>query len=976
MHGAEQEETSPGGPATASGQADREPAVASEAAIGERLGPYRIERPLGHGGMGSVFLAVRDDAIRQAVAVKILDRPSRNPGVLQRFEQERRILASLDHPHIARIIDAGRTPAGLPYFVMEYVDGVPITQYCIENRLSTAQRLELLCDVLDGVTHAHQRLVIHRDLKPANILVRSDGVVKLLDFGVAKLLDPTERRVHTATGQTPFTPGYAAPEQLKGEAATVATDVYMLGVLLYEMVTEVLPFDSNDVASLVSDTLGGRPPAPSRVRRGQGAAEGPMTDLDHIALMALRKEPARRYASVDQLARDVRAYLTRRPVAARPDSLAYQISKLVQRNPWAVVGAGAITLALVGGVALSQIHARQLAVERDAAEAARAQAETARLEMARVAAFQEEQLRAIEPNRFGAALRAALLEGVERLPEAQPPLTLSDAERARLEAALARLNLTDVGLTVLGTQVFAPAEAVINQRFAGQPLVRARLLQTLATTLRGLGRLEQSQASQETALSLFTQQLGSAHAEALNARVERGVLAMRQGRFDAAERDLTEALVRAREALGPRHRITLESTANLGDLRFAQGRAGEAERLLSEAVTALRAQLGVQHPETLQWMRKLGTVLGEAGRLDAAETLLSDALAGHRARYGDRHHATLATLNELGILRYRQGRIEESERLFSEALAGQRELLGSTHGETLALMNNVAALRVRQDKLTEALGLFEELLSGQMRILGPEHVGTLTTRNNYAGLLRRLGRLDEAEREQRAVLAASMETLGPDSEVTLRHRSTLGLILMARNELDAAEEALRTVLERRAAQLAPGHPDIDRARANLAALLNRRGAFAEAETLIAPVVERRARTLNAQDPATLRARAIHAEAALGQGRHGEAEGHLREVVEQQTVLLGPRHLNTLTSRIVLAQARAHLGQADRALAGADAALGVARSALAPDHPDLAAVLRRVALVRATLGDDSGANALLAEADAIGARVNAANDLQD
>jgi len=364
--------------------------------VGPRVGTYRLVRELGQGGMGAVYLAVRDDdAFHKRVAVKVLKRGMDTEAIVRRFRTERQILAGLDHPNIARLLDGGTTADGRPYLVMEYVDGAPLVEFAESRQLDTTARLDLFLQVAAAVQYAHQNLVIHRDLKPANVLVTHDGVPKLLDFGIAKLLNPEmagQTLAPTAAGLQLMTPEYASPEQVRGETVTTATDVYSLGVLLYELLTGRRPYRLTsravaDIARAVAEAEpvrpsvavaeppaadgpvttrpGTRPPAPGDTQRRRRRLEG---DLDNIVLKALSKEPARRYASVDQFAEDVRRHLAGLPVLARHDTLGYRASKFVRRHRGAVTAAAAVFLALVAGLVGIAWQARVARAERLRAE--------------------------------------------------------------------------------------------------------------------------------------------------------------------------------------------------------------------------------------------------------------------------------------------------------------------------------------------------------------------------------------------------------------------------------------------------------------------------------------------------------------------------------------------------------------------------------------------------------------------------------
>src|SRR5450631_3086153 len=356
------------------------PDNAEEPFIGRQFGVYQVVREIGRGGLGAVYLAARaDDEYRKQVAIKVIRRGLDTDDIIRRFRNERQILAQLDHPNIARLIDGGTTDEGLPYFVMEYVNGEPIGAYCDAHVLTTTERLNLFRKVCATVTYAHQNLVIHRDLKPSNILVASDGEPKLLDFGIAKLLGPEEEALaQTMAGQQIMTPEYASPEQVKGERITTVSDVYSLGVLLYELLTGQRPYrlktrTAEEIARAITDQEPARPSTaiatsdhpPSSILHSRSLRG----DLDNIVLMAMRKEPARRYTSVGQFSEDIRRHLEGLPVRARKDTVPYRTSKFVNRHRIGVAAAALVLLSLVGGIVATLIQVRTARRERAKAEA-------------------------------------------------------------------------------------------------------------------------------------------------------------------------------------------------------------------------------------------------------------------------------------------------------------------------------------------------------------------------------------------------------------------------------------------------------------------------------------------------------------------------------------------------------------------------------------------------------------------------------
>src|SRR5262245_36262074 len=502
----------------------------------ELIGPYRVTRLIGRGGMGAVYEAERDDdQFRQQVAIKIIKRGMDTDFVRDRFLRERRILASLDHPHIARLFDGGATPDGMPYFVMEFVAGEPITAYCRRHQLSVNGKLKLFRKVCSAVQHAHQRLVVHRDLKPSNILITEDGEPKLLDFGIAKLLSPdgSQTQTRTETALRLMTPEYASPEQARGQAVATTTDVYSLGVVLYELLTERRPhefktYSPAEIERAFCDTEIEEPSKVAGRMTGAGARAARLLagDLDNVVLMAMRKEPERRYQSVEQLSEDIRRYLAGMPVVARKDTFCYRAGKFVRRHK---AGVAILALLIVLAVAVT-VQAARIARERDRAnqEAATAQAVTESL----VAMFE-----------------------------------VADPGQARGNVITAR-ELLDQG-----------AEKVVRE-LKNQPAVQAKLLDTIGQLYQSIGLYDREQPLLEEALKLRRQSLGDESTDVATRLNHLGEVARVKDDYAKSESFFREALAMRLKLLGRERPEVAESMNNRGRVLVDRGKFGEAERLL------------------------------------------------------------------------------------------------------------------------------------------------------------------------------------------------------------------------------------------------------------------------------------------------------------------------------------------------------------------------------------------------------------
>jgi eukaryotic-like serine/threonine-protein kinase len=852
----------------------------------ERIGPYRLIRELGRGGMGAVYLAERaDDEYRRHVAVKLIQ-PAATFELTARFLAERQILATLDHPNIARLYDGGTAEDGTPYLVMEYIRGSRIDVYCDERQLSVADRLALFDTVCDAVQFAHQNMVVHRDLKPSNVLVADDGTVKLLDFGVAKLLETSgaDDVELTRTGSLPLTPAYASPEQLRGEPASTATDVYALGVLLYELLTGRVPYDLSGRTPIeIERVVREQEPARPSIAVGTDPASGSVGserrqttlpglrrrlegDLDNIILMALRKEPSRRYASVHHLRDDLRRYGTGLPIAARAPTPAYLARKFIRRHRFGVAAAAVVGLSLLGGLGATTWQARAAALQARRASEVRdflvglfasadpdsTQGRTVTvMEVLDRGAARLDSGLAAEP-----ALRADMLGVVASLyrelglyGRAQPLLEEAlDVRRhlGRADSALAS-SLGDLASVLHEQAELEQAESLAREAVA---LRRARAGPAdaeLAGSLADLAAIVSTRGEAAEADSLFVEALhikrglgnGAGVAQTLNSY---GVALSRAGRYEESQRAHEEALALFRGEYGDSHTRVATSLLNLATTIMELGDYAHAETLLTECLAIRRVLLSEGHPHVAVVYATLGDLHQRAGRLDDAETAHRQGLAIYRAALGDDHPDVANSLNHIGVILYFKGRPAEAAEVFEQVLPVWRATYGPTHRNVFFVLNNLGASLRAAGMLERAEQVLRETLELRRAEFGDEHPDVAQSLNNLALLLVERGETGEAEPLFRQAIETWRRTLRDDHPTVADGLVGYGLFLMKRERYDEAEPALRETLEIRTASLDADAPLLASARLYYAECLIRLERFAGQDSLLAaalPVLRQR-----------------------------------------------------------------------------------------------------------------------------------------
>ena len=799
------------------------PGTSAGEQAGDRIGRYKLLQQIGEGGCGIVFMAEQETPVRRRVALKIIKPGMDTKSVIARFEAERQALALMDHPNIAKVFDAGATDSGRPYFVMELIRGVKITEYCDQHSLTTEERLKLFVSVCQAVQHAHQKGIIHRDIKPSNILVTTTlhgtAMPVVIDFGIAKATTNqrlTDKTLFTAFEMLVGTPAYMSPEQaaLTSVDVDTRTDIYSLGVLLYELLTGSTPFDTTELLKAGLDEIRRvireqEPVRPStRLSKMTGAdlttaalcrnCEPPTLiravsgDLDWIAMKAMEKDRTRRYETANGLALDVQRYLDNEPISARPPSRLYQLQKTVLRNKLLFIGLGIIALLLIVGlivVSASLAKERQARREADAAlrqaEADKAKAQTEAVKSQQVTQFLENMLNGVGPA-VALGQDTTMLRGI--------------------------LDQT--------------AENV-GKEMTNQPAVEAELRSLVGGIYLEIGNFDQAEKMDRIALAINQRLWGQESQAAAAAFSDLGMVFAQEGKLADWEAAQREALAIRRRLLGDNHPDVAASLSNLAEAYTQQGRIAEAEALVREALAIRQKCFGSESLEAADSLRSLSILLGDEGKWAESEAMSREVLAIRRKLLGSEHPLVATSLTDVAWAAGGQpGKLEEAEALEREALAMRRKLLGEEHPDVAKSLYLVGDRLREEGKLNDALALLNEALAMQRKLLSDANPTTLDTLHSLGMVLEAEGRLAESEQIHREALVV-WHKMGEDGiPQALAELKSLAQILMAEKKFGEAEELLDEKLTPALARQ-PSSADVLALRADLEARRGRWQAAAD-----------------------------------------------------------------------------------------------------------------------------------------------------
>jgi serine/threonine protein kinase/tetratricopeptide (TPR) repeat protein len=904
--------------------------------VGTMIGRYKLLQQLGEGGCGIVYMAEQDQPIRRRVALKVIKPGMDTRQVIARFEAERQALAMMDHPNIARVLDAGTTENGRPYFVMELVRGIRITEYCDQNNLPTRERLDLFTSVVQAVQHAHQKGIIHRDLKPSNVLVTlHDGVPvpKVIDFGIAKALEQklTDKTLFTQFEQFIGTPAYTSPEQAEMSGLDIDTrsDIYSLGVLLYELLVGKTPFDAHDLVHSGLDEMRRiirerEPDRPSTRLSTMVQGEVVTTaqhrrvsapelihllkgDLDWIVMKCLEKDRTRRYDTANGLSHDIQRYLSNEPVTARPPSRAYRLGKFVRRNKLAFAAGVAVTIALLSGIVVSTWQATRAWRAEQVAKEEKESAEA-------VLKFVRDKILAAgrpEGQEGGLGKDVTLRQAIDA---AEAEIAKSFTNRPLVESSIRKTlgeSYRYLGEPALAVRQLEQAYKLRREKMGGAHPTTRSALDALRDAYGVAGTSERSLPLYEEMLRLSESEWGREHSNTLDCIHAMAIAYSNSGKYDKSL-ELGEELVRRSKArLGLEDPGTLSSMNNLGVQYIRLGRHQQALDIFEEVLKIQKAKPTPDHAKLVLNLCNLATVCRNDKDYGRAIALFEEALALQKLKMGPGHPETLQTMSELALTYGNAGKLTQALEINEEALELRKIKLGPDHPDTIDSMFNLAQTHQMLKQFDQAAALYRETARLEKAKFGQDHARTLGSMSQLAGVASQMGRIEEAVLLDEQVLDLRKAKLGPDHRDTLESMSNLASGYRELGRLDEAEALYREYLKHKSdtlnARLQLASMLLDRAKTNRAVS----GESAEVEQILRDYLAV-ARIRHTNDAAKLESALYDlAELYFRQHQYAEAEPLYREILQSRDTRLGAAHEEVIIATASLGRALADWAWAER-----------------------------------------------------------------
>ena len=819
--------------------------VKEAAYAGKMIGPYLLQRRIGTGGMGEVYLARRsDEQYEQDVALKLIHPGHRSKHIFARFRLERQVLARLTHPNITGLLDGGIDEMGRPYFVMQYVDGIPITEYCDKHALTIDERLDLFCTVCDAVQHAHRNLVVHRDLKPSNIMVTEEGVVQLLDFGIAKILNPDwEMSIAITQSEMRFmTPEYAAPEQVKGDAITTATDVYGLGILLYEILTGSRPYQiknkaPSEIERIICDTPPTRPSMVFEVSRTpdqdtivqsrkigmQRLKKMLKGDLDNIVLMALRKEPSRRYSTAAQLAEDIQRFQKRLPVQAQRDSVPYRMHKFIDRHRLAVSSAAMFVALLLAFSIFTVYQSGLLKQERDVARTEKARAEQV---IGLLVSLFETTNPAIVPGGDTLSVGAFIEQGVEK--------TLTEVED---DPALATVMKNTIGKMYSAQGKYPQGKAFLAEAFDMQEQLYGKYDSTTTAYMHELATIIKRLGDDSTARIMYDDLL-ERNIKIFGPEHPRVALSLQNVALTEADNETRLSLLEAslamrKKLLPPDHTDIADGLNQLAIYHFHEGDYERTVAMLEESLSIVEATYSPGHPHILTVLGNLTLCLNKLGKTEEAIEKQREIIAQLHIVKRDSSMQTANTWNNLGVMLTGDGRFVEAEEAFRTALNIQFDRLGAKHPRVINTRRNVGVLLGYLGRYDEGIDMLEESLRLHSERKDLDHLRTWGYMQAQYAILLNDGGYSDAALEQADKAVVRLEEMPEVSKIHLSDGLVLaGIVYLENNQLETASRHFKKALDIRTELYDEQHPKLAQVRCLYGVVLAKKGLVEEARQLI------------------------------------------------------------------------------------------------------------------------------------------------